>query len=315
MKSVKERRQMVVQHGSLSKSAQCRILGIHRSGIYYKASKESALNLELMRLMDEHYHYHPYKGAPGMHVWLCKDKGFKVSFNRVARLYYRVMGLRAIIPGPHTSKRNKDHSVYPYLLRNMAITGPNQVWATDITYMPLPGGFMYLTAVIDLYSRYVLHWSISNTMEAQWCKELIEGAIEIHGKPEILNTDQGSQYTSDVFTEYVTCSGIKLSMDGKGRATDNAFIERLWRTVKYENVRFNEYRTGTDLAIGMNQYFKEYNEQRRHSSIDHHRPIERFYEGNEAGIKTMVNRSSIHSYREQKNLIVNPSDCLQLEAI
>lgn len=289
MKSVKERRQMVVQDSDMSISAQCRILGIHRSGIYYKAGTESAMNLELMQLMDEHYHYHPYKGAPRMYVWLCKDKGFKVSYNRVARLYYRVMGLRAIIPGPHTSKRNKEHTIYPYLLRNMEILRPNQVWATDITYIPLPGGFMYLTAVIDLYSRYVLHWSISNTMEANWCKELIEEAIEMHGKPLILNTDQGAQYTSDVFTQFVLSSDIKLSMDGKGRATDNAFVERLWRTVKYENVRFKEYRTGTDLAIGMNEYFEEYNQERRHSSIEDLRPAELFYRDN----NTLQNAANI----------------------
>lgn len=279
MKSLQQRREMIVQDFELSIVSQCRILGLHRSGFYYENRKESALNLELMRLMDEHYHYHPYKGAPRMHVWLIKDKGFEVSFNRVARLYYRIMGLRAIIPGPHTSKRHKDHAVYPYLLRDFEIRAPNEVWATDITYMPLPGGFMYLTAVMDLYSRYVLHWSLSNTMEAIWCKELIEDAIAMHGKPMILNTDQGSQYTSDVFSQFVLSKEIKLSMDGKGRATDNAFIERLWRTVKYENVRFKEYRNGTDLALGMNEYFLEYNEQRRHSSIDDLMPKEVFLAG------------------------------------
>jgi putative transposase len=277
VKLVKARREMIGQHSILSKSAQCRILGINRSGLYYENRGESALNLELMSLMDEHYHYHPYKGAPTMHVYLTKDKHYKVSRNRVDRLYYKVMGLRAIIPGPHTSKRNKNHAVYPYLLRDLVITSPGQVWATDITYMPLPNGFMYLTAVMDLYSRYVLNWSLSNTMEAQWCCELIEDAIEKYGKPEILNTDQGSQYTSEVFSQYVVGQGTKLSMDGKGRATDNAFIERLWRTVKYENVRFKEYRTGTDLAKGLDQYFVEYNNQRRHSSIEDLTPNEVYY--------------------------------------
>lgn len=278
-----ELRKLVIFDPHLSKSSQCRILGIHRSGLYYKSRGESALNLELMELMDKHYHYHPYKGAPRMHVWLTMDKGFKVSLNRVERLYYRVMGLRAIIPGPHTSKKHKDHTVYPYLLRNLAITAPNQVWATDITYMPLPGGFMYLTAIIDLYSRYVLHWSLSNTMEAVWCKELIETAVDMYGKPTILNTDQGAQYTSDVFTKYVLSAGIKLSMDGRGRATDNAFIERLWRTVKYENVRFKEYQNGTELALGMDDYFLEYNEMRRHSSIDNLMPKEVFLSRNISG--------------------------------
>jgi len=263
---------MIDEKAVLSKSAQCRILGLNRSGIYYENRGESSLNLELMRLMDEHYHYHPYKGAPRMHVWLNKDKGFQVSRNRIDRLYYEVMGLRAIIPGPHTSKRHKDHAVFPYLLRGLKITEPHQVWATDITYMPLPRGFMYLTAVLDLYSRYVLGWSLSNTMEAEWCRQLIADAIAEHGKPDILNTDQGSQYTSGLFSEYVVGQGIRLSMDGKGRATDNAFIERLWRTVKYEDVRFKNYQDGADMAYGMSGYFDEYNIGRRHSSLDNLTP-------------------------------------------
>jgi len=275
---VSERRKLVDSTSQLSQRSQCRLLGVNRSGLYYANKGESALNLELMRLMDEHYHYHPYKGVPRMHVWLRQDKGYKVSVNRIERLYYKVMGLRAIIPGPHTSKRHKNHAVFPYLLRGLKASYPQQVWATDITYMPLPKGFMYLTAVIDLYSRYVLHWSLSNTMEAEWCKELIKEAVEIHGQPEILNTDQGAQYTSDVFSQYVLGQGIKLSMDGVGRATDNAFIERLWRTVKYENVRFKDYQNGTLMALGLRQYFEEYNTIRRHSSIGNLRPKEVFNE-------------------------------------
>lgn len=271
-----ERRSLVISRPELSIRKQCRILGIHRSGLYYENRGESAENLELMRLMDEHYYDHPYKGAPRMHTWLTKDKGLKVSRNRVDRLYYKVMGLRAIAPGPHTSKRCKDHAVFPYLLRDLDISAPNQVWATDITYVPLPHGFMYLTAVIDLYSRYVLNWSISNTMEASWCKEMIADAIQMHGQPEIINTDQGSQYTSTIFSEFVLDQSIQLSMDGKGRATDNAFIERLWRTVKYENIRFKEYRNGLDLYTGLKEYFTEYNEIRRHTSIADQRPKEVF---------------------------------------
>lgn len=276
---MKMRRELVEENSKLSKRAQCKLLGIHRSGLYYENRGESALNLELMRLMDEHYHDYPYKGVPSMHVWLTKDKGYKISRNRIERLYYKVMGLRAIIPGPHTSKRHKNHPVYPYLLRGLQITYSQQVWATDITYMPLPKGFMYLTAVIDLYSRYVLNWSLSNTMEAEWCRKLIEEAILLHGKPEILNTDQGSQYTSEEFSGYVIGQGVKLSMDGKGRATDNAFIERLWRTVKYENVRFKEYRNGVDLRLGMAEFFPKYNGQRRHSSIGQEYPKIIYHQG------------------------------------
>lgn len=262
----------------MSKSAQCRILGLHRSGLYYENRGESTLNLELMRLMDMRYHYHPYEGAPRMHDYLTLDEGYEVSLNRVARLYYKVMGLRAIIPGPHTSKRNKEHTVYPYLLRGLAVTHPNQVWATDITYMPLPNGFMYLTAVIDLYSRFVLNWSVSNTMEAEWCQQMMEGAMAKYGVPEIVNTDQGAQYTSNVFSQFILDSGSKLSMDGVGRATDNAFIERLWRTVKYENVRFSEYTDGLKLRKGMDKYFPKYN-QRRHSSLEKKLPKDVYESG------------------------------------
>ena len=274
-----ERQKMVRTESELSVRLQCRILGISRSNLYYENKGESALNLELMRLMDEHYYEYPFKGAPRMHVWLTKDKGYKVSLNRVERLYYKVMGLQAIIPGPHTSKRNKNHTVYPYLLRGLKIERPQQVWATDITYMPLPRGFMYLTAIIDLYSRFVVGWSLSNTMESEWCQELVQTAIEKYGKPEIINTDQGAQYTSNIFSNYVIEEGIKLSMDGVGRATDNAFIERLWRTIKYENVRFKEYTNGTEMALGMDIFFLDYNMQRRHSSIGDVAPVKLYNQG------------------------------------
>ena len=274
-----ERQKMVRTESELSVRLQCRILGISRSNLYYENKGESALNLELMRLMDEHYYEYPFKGAPRMHVWLTKDKGYKVSLNRVERLYYKVMGLQAIIPGPHTSKRNKNHTVYPYLLRGLKIERPQQVWATDITYMPLPRGFMYLTAIIDLYSRFVVGWSLSNMMEAEWCQELVQTAIEKYGKPEIINTDQGAQYTSNIFSNYVIEEGIKLSMDGVGRATDNAFIERLWRMVKYENVRFKEYTNGTEMALGMDIFFLDYNMQRRHSSIGDVAPVKLYNQG------------------------------------
>jgi len=277
MKNLPEKRSMVDKSDpKLSVRKQCRILGLNRTGIYYKQKEESKLNLELMRLMDEHYLEHSFKGARRMHVWLTMDKGYNVSLNRVSRLYYDVMALRAIAPGPHTSKRRKDHTVYPYLLRELEIVRKNQVWSTDITYIPMNDGFMYLTAVIDVHTRYILHWSLSNTMDAEWCQNLIAEAIAKHGVPEILNTDQGSQYTSEVFSKYVLNAGIKLSMDGKGRATDNAFIERLWRTVKYENVYMNEYQNGIELYKGLEQFFHNYNNKRRHSSIDYNRPADLF---------------------------------------
>ncbi len=252
----------------LSITRQCKLLGVNRSSLYIKPRQVSALNLELMKKIDEHYLKFPYKGAPRMWVFLTEDCGYSVSKNRVDRLYYDVMGLRSILPGPHTSKRNKDHNIYPYLLRDLEVTRPNQVWSMDITYIPMEKGFMYLTAIIDLYSRFVVGWSLSNTMDAQWCAELFIETVQHFGAPEVINTDQGSQFTSKEFTEAVEATEAKLSMDGKGRATDNAFVERLWRSVKYENVYIQAYDTIRDLHLGLDEYFHYYNHQRRHSSID-----------------------------------------------
>lgn len=265
----------------LSIRKQSKLLGIHRSGLYYQPKEESALNLELMCLMDEHYLEHPYKGARAMHLWLTKDKGFDINRKRIDRLYYRVMGLRSILPGPQTSKPGKgeEHQVFPYLLRGLKVERPNQVWAMDITYIPMPKGFLYLTAIIDLYSRYVVGWSISNTMDALWCKNTLQDAIDKHGKPEILNTDQGSQFTSKEFVSFVTGveNKIRFSMDGKGRCIDNVFIERLWWSVKYEDAYIREYVDGKALHIGMEKYFNKYNWERRHMGIDDERPCDRYF--------------------------------------
>jgi len=237
-----------------------------------------------MRLMDEHYLNHPFKGARRIHTWLTKDKGYAVSKNRVERLYYQVMGLRAVMPGKHTSKRHKAHNVYPYLLRNLTVEQPNQVWAIDITYIPMKKGFMYLTAIIDLYSRFVVNWSVSNSMDAEWCRQTLEEAIEEHGRPEIINTDQGSQFTSEIFTSYVLSQQIKLSMDGKGRAIDNAFIERLWRTVKYEKLYLCPPKDGTDLYFSLAEYFSYYNTERRHTGIEDQIPEMLYYSTNKNNI-------------------------------
>jgi putative transposase len=263
-------------HSKLSISKQSKLLGVHRSGLYYKPKGESNLNLELMRLMDGHYTHHCFKGAERMYTWLTMDKGYKVNHKRIERLYYDVMGLRAVMPGRHTSKRNKAHKIYPYLLRNLKVERSNQVWATDITYIPMQKGFMYLTAIIDLHSRYVLNWSVSNTMDAQWCADVLEQTITLHGKPEIVNTDQGSQFTSEVFTDTVLSKDIKLSMDGKGRAIDNVFIERLWRSVKYESIYLNPPNSGIDLYKQCEWYFNYYNNERRHQGIDNQIPFERY---------------------------------------
>lgn len=263
-------------HSNLSIVKQCKLLKLHRSGVYYKAKGESALNLELMQLIDTHYMDHCFKGAKRMHTWLTLDKGYKVNLKRIERLYYKVMGLRAVMPGKHTSRRNKAHKVYPYLLKDLSVESANQVWATDITYIPMRKGFMYLVAIIDLYSRYVLNWSVSNTMEAGWCAETLQEAIDMHGTPEIINTDQGSQFTSEVFTRCVLDNQIKLSMDGKGRAIDNVFIERLWRTVKYESVYLNPPDSAIDLYRQLGGYFEYYNNQRRHQGIKNQIPVNRY---------------------------------------
>jgi putative transposase len=260
----------------LSIERQCSLLGIHKSGLYYEPKGVSTLNLELMRLIDEHYLEHPDKGARRMHVWLTLDMGYEVSLNRISRLYYDVMCLRSLSPGPHTSKRNKVHKVFPYLLRGMEIERVNQVWQTDITYIPMANGFMYLTAIIDVYSRYIVGWSLSNTMDAEWCRELVEQAVETHGCPEIINTDQGAQYTSDCFVNYVKSLspfGTKLSMDGKGRATDNAFIERFWRSVKYEYIYLNPTNDTLQLYNGISGYIKYYNEELRQRNLENQTPM------------------------------------------
>ena len=278
MTPLSERRLMVDRKETeLSIVKQCRLLGVSRSGLYSKPAGSSELNLKLMRLMDEHYLKYPFKGAPRMHIYLTKDLGYEVSRNRVDRLYYDIMGLRAIFPGPHTSKRRRAHKVYPYLLRGLKIDRPNHVWATDITYVPMPVGYMYLTAIIDLFSRYVVNWSLSNTMDAQWCTDCFLEAVRAHGKPQIKNTDQGSQFTSDEFTGAVLGAGVKLSMDGIGRATDNAFIESLWKLVKYEYIYLCPQMTVLGLYKGLKNYFDYYNTNRRHSSIGDKYPIELYH--------------------------------------
>lgn len=263
-------------HPWLSISQQCSLLGVNRSSYYYLPVAESPLNLELMRLMDEHYLLHPYKGVPRMHVWLTLDKGYTINIKRVERLYYEVMGLRALLPGPHTSKRHPENPVFPYLLKNLEVTRPNHVWATDITYIPMLHGYLYLMAIIDVYSRYIVNWDISNTMDAKWCADLIKEGFAAFGKPQIVNTDQGAQFTSGDFTSAVLGNGIKLSMDGKGRAIDNIFIERFWRTIKYEHVYLNPTNDGKQLYKGIQTYINYYNMERRHESLSNNTPYSHY---------------------------------------
>jgi len=226
-----------------------------------------------MRLIDEQYLRHPEFGYPRMMDWL-QDEGHQINHKRVARLM-QLMGLQAITPGPHTSKPAPGHKIYPYLLRNVSIEQVGHVWSMDITYIPMKYGFMYLAAVIDWYSRYVLAWELSNTMESLFCVAALQHALT-KGNPTIFNTDQGSQFTSEVFTGVLLDQNIAISMDGRGRALDNVFIERLWWTVKYEDVYPKAYSDGHALHRGLSRYFDYYNKERKHSSLDKQTPFEVF---------------------------------------
>jgi len=271
--TLQERRSHVDKaRDDLSVTKQCELLSVHRSGLYYKPVGESDDNLRLMRIIDEQHLKRSWYGTPRMTIWLREDKGLKVNHKRVERLY-RLMGISAIGPKPNTSKPGKGHKTYPYLLRRLNVNRANQVWAMDITYIPVQGGFLYLCAIIDLHSRFVVGWSLSNTMTPEWCRDVLQTAVDTHGAPEILNTDQGSQFTSTVFTECVikTCN-IKLSMDGKGRAIDNIFIERLWRSLKYEHVYLFPASDGLESYKGIKRYFDYYNHQRRHQSLNRQIP-------------------------------------------
>lgn len=226
-----------------------------------------------MRLMDERYMQHPEFGSPRMTDWL-QEQGHRVNHKRVARLMQQ-MGLQAITPGPHTSRPAPGHKIYPYLLRNVAIDRVDQVWSMDITYIPMPHGFMYLAAVIEWHSRYVLGWELSNSMENSFCITALEAALS-YGKPEIFNTDQGAQFTSQDFTQVLLDKKVAISMDGRGRALDNVFIERLWWTVKYEEIYPKGYADGHALYHGLQRYFRYYNEERKHSALDKRTPAEVF---------------------------------------
>ena len=258
-------------HESLSVRRQCAVPGIHRSRLYYEAVPEKEENLELMRLIDGQYLKTPFWGSRNMTVFLRK-RGYSVNRKRTQRLM-RKMGLEGLAPGPSTSRPAPGHKVYPYLLRDLIIEGLNQVWSSDITYVPLQGGFLYLVAVMDWYSRHVLSWRLSNSLEVESCVEALDEALG-QGSPEIFNTDQGSQFTSQVFTERLSSQSIAISMDGRGRALDNVFIERLWQSVKYEDLYLKGYESGADCQKGLTNYFRFYSHERPHQSLDYRTPWE-----------------------------------------
>jgi putative transposase len=263
----------------LSVSQQCELLGLSRSSYYYEPATETAENLALMARIDEEYTAHPFYGSRRMTSWL-RSEGHEVNRKRVQRLM-RLMGLEAVYPKPNLSMRGAGHKVYPYLLRGVKIERVNQVWSTDITYIPLPNGFLYLTAVLDWHSRYVLSWRLSNTLDVEFCIEALEDALQV-GCPEVFNSDQGVQFTSAAFTSRLESAGAKVSMDGKGRCMDNVFVERLWRTVKYEEVYLWRHETVPALQAGLTRYFSFYNRERRHQSLADRTPAEVFGEGSKS---------------------------------
>ena len=261
------------QHLSLSVVSQCRLLGISRSGLYYQPKGISEEDLTLMKLIDRQYLATPFYGARKIAAWL-KSQNYSVNRKRVRRLM-RIMGLKAIYRRPRTSKPAPGHKAYPYLLSGMKITRPNQVWAADITYIPMARGFLYLVAIIDMYSRYVLSWRLSNTLDGGFCVEALQETLR-KDSPEIFNTDQGAQFTSEAFTGLLQQHGVGISMDGKGSYNDNLFIERLWRSVKYEEVYLKAYQDGRDARIGLGNYFRFYNTERPHQALGYRTPAEVF---------------------------------------
>jgi putative transposase len=261
------------QHPSLSIVRQCRLLDISRSGWYYQPKGIPEEDLTLMELIDRQYLVTPFYGTRKIVVWL-KSQSYSINRKRVRRLM-RIMGLKAIYRRPRTSKPTPGHKIYPYLLGGVKITRPNQVWAADITYIPMSRGFLYLVTIIDWYSRYVLSWRLSNTLDASFCVEALEEAL-MKGRPDIFNTDQGSQFTSEAFIRLLERYGVRISMDGRGSYNDNLFIERLWRTVKYEEVYLKAYQDGRDARTSLGKYFRFYNTERPHQALGYRTPARVF---------------------------------------
>ena len=267
---------MVQKIHPLSKLRRCELLNISRSSIYYQPKSVSDTDQTLMKLTDETHTAKSFLGSRRIVDSLADDHNQVVNRKRVSRLM-KVMGIQAIYPKPRTTQSNPQHKVYPYLLRNMNIDQSNQVWATDITYIPMVKGFIYLTVIMDWYSRKVLSWRLSNSMDTSFCIDALEEAIYRYGRPIIFNTDQGSQYTSEAFTQVLKDNDIRISMDGKGAWHDNVFVERLWRSVKYEEVYLNAYESMSEAKQSLQKYFKFYNQNRKHQTLKA-KPDQVYYE-------------------------------------
>ena len=259
----------------ISVAFQCSLLGISRSSAYYKPKQTKERDLDLMRIIDEQYLETPFYGSRSMRNHI-RRLGWTINRKPIQRLM-RLMGLQALYPKPRTTKPHPQHKVYPYLLRGLKIDRPDQVWAADITYVPMSRGFMYLVAIMDWHSRKVLSWRVSNSMDTDFCVEALEEAIDKFGCPEIFNTDQGSQFTSESFTNVLKKNNIKISMDGRGRFQDNIFIERLWWTVKYQYLYLRAFDDGKDLRKGLKKWFQYYNQDRFHQSLEDWTPDEIYF--------------------------------------
>lgn len=280
MGSTVEERRGLIEPGNeeISVRRQCELVGISRAGFYYKAIGEGAYNLELMKLIDEYYTGHPFYGVRRMAAWL-RVGGHEVNHKRVNRLM-REMGLYAIYPKPRLSKGGEGHKKYPYLLRGLSIEYPDQVWCADITYIRLNQGYVYLMAIMDWYSRYMVSWKISITLDMGFCVEALDAAIRKRC-PEIFNTDQGVQFTSNAFTGKLEGVGVRISMDGRGRVFDNIFVERLWRSIKYEEVYIKEYKTVREAEGSLGKYFEFYNKERLHQSLEYKTPAMIYFQEKE----------------------------------
>jgi len=262
------------EHGALAVQRQCGLLGLARSSYYYQARGEDAENVRLMRLIDEEFTRHPFYGSRRITAYLRRQGEF-VNRKRIQRLMH-VMGLEAVYPKPKLSQAHPEHRVYPYLLRNVQIARPDQVWSTDITYIRLRHGFVYLMAILDWFSRYVLSWELSTSLETEFCLTALERALQ-QSTPEIFNSDQGSQFTSLAFTGQLEAAGVAISMDGRGRVFDNIFVERLWRSVKYEKVYLNDWQQVPEARTGLHEYMGFYNDERPHQSLQDLTPAEVYF--------------------------------------
>ena len=270
------RRELVDNQHEFSIRKQCDLLSIHRSGFYYNPKGESEENLKIMRIMDAHFLEYPTEGVISMQDMLFA-LGFVVNPKRIRRLL-RLMGLMAIYPKKNLSKLGLKKYIHPYLLKGLKINRPNQVWSIDLTYIPMKNGFLYLTAIIDIYSRYIVGWGISNTLDADGPLSVLKQAIKEHGKPEIINSDQGSQFTCDQWVSYLKEEGIRISMDGKGRAVDNIFIERFFRTLKYNHIYLSPANDGLELHSGVKKYINYYNNVKHHQGIDRQIPATLYHQ-------------------------------------